>query len=138
MWEELHLNALFLGTSGACLQQVCARSVPQGQEETTHISTLLPVLFGIAHYYQPVDIFHGIHCIFYSRILLFWCSAENLPRGYLLGHDLKATKLACNRKRKPFQNVAPTLNRLVAVGVQNKSHFQPNSNMQSLCKRTSP
>lgn len=57
MWEELHRNALFLGTSGACLQQVCARSVPQGQEETTHISTLLPVLFGIAHYYQPVTFF---------------------------------------------------------------------------------
>lgn len=39
---------------GLCLQQVCARSAPQGQEQTTHTSTLLPMPVGMAHYYQPV------------------------------------------------------------------------------------
>lgn len=85
MWEELHLNALFLGTSGACLQQVCARSVPQGQEETTHISTLLPVLFGIAHYYQPVDIFHGIHYIFLLLNITLLVERRKLTKGLPTG-----------------------------------------------------
>lgn len=109
---------------------ICNRSAPilfsRGKRKMTHISTLPPMLFGIAHYHQSVTFFMDsmcvyhwwIHSIFYSWILLCWWSAENLPRGHPLSHGLKATKLACNRKRKPFQNMAPTLIRLVAAGIQ--------------------
>lgn len=45
MWEELHLSAHFLGT-GLC--QVCSQG---------HISTLSPVLFGVAHYYHSLIFF---------------------------------------------------------------------------------
>lgn len=109
---------------------ICNRSVPilfsRNKRKMTHISTLLPMLFGMARYYPPATFFMfvyhwRIHNIFYSWILFCWWSAQNLPRGHLLGHSLKATKLACNRKRKPFQNMAPTLMRLVAQGNTRKT-----------------
>lgn len=113
---------------GLSLQQVCARSAPQGQEQTTHC---YPCLLG---WHIIINQWHfslnTSHFLLLSIILL------GERRKLTKGHGLKATKLACIRKIKPFQNMAPALIRLVALGVQNKSCFQPNSNMKSQCKRT--
>lgn len=63
---------------GARLPQLCARSAPQGQQQTAHISTLVPRLFGVAHYYHPVT-------FFMEPILFFtleYCSSGGAQETY--------------------------------------------------------
>lgn len=117
--------------AGLCSARLsCNSSAPilfsRDNRKMTNISTVLPTLFWNRTLLSVSNIFQGLQMglslmdsqCFFSWILLCWWSAENLWRGHPLGHSLKATKWACNRKRKPFQNMAPPLIRLVVLWVQ--------------------